>query len=223
MSVVTIVKTDSQLKTDVESELKWEPRIEANEIGVAVKDGVVTLTGWVDSYIKRFAAEEATHGVRGVKAVANDITVRLSPGSERNDADIAGAAVRAIEWDALVDIDDLDITVAKGWVTLKGTVDWAYQRDDAERMIRRLTGVNGVTNLLVTKPRLVPSDLKKKIDDALVRSAHTDAGRIMVEVQGNKVTLRGTVRSYAEKTDAYRAAAAAPGVTLVDNRLLIEM
>jgi osmotically-inducible protein OsmY len=223
MSLVTSAKTDSQLKTDVESELKWEPRIDANEIGVAVKDGVVTLTGWVDSYIKRFAAEEATHGVRGVKAVANDITVRLRPESERNDADIAGAAVRAIEWDALVDIDDLDITVAKGWVTLKGTVDWAYQRDDAERMIRRLTGVNGVTNLLVTKPRLVPSDLKKKIDDALVRSAHTDAGRIMVEVQGNKVTLRGTLRSYAEKTDAYRAAAAAPGVTVVDNRLAIEM
>jgi osmotically-inducible protein OsmY len=223
MSIVSIVKTDSQLKTDVESELKWEPRIDANEIGVAVKDGVVTLTGWVDSYIKRFAAEDATHGVRGVKAVANDITVRLRPDSERNDADIAGAAVRAIEWDALVDIDDLDITVAKGWVTLKGTVDWAYKRDDAERMIRRLTGVNGVTNLLVTKPRLVPSDLKKKIDDALVRSAHTDAGRIMVEVQGNKVTLRGTVRSYAEKTDAYRAAVAAPGVTVVDNRLAIEM
>jgi osmotically-inducible protein OsmY len=223
MSIVSIVKTDSQLKTDVESELKWEPRVDANEIGVVVKDGVVSLTGWVDSCIKRFSAEDATHRVRGVKAVANEIAVRLAPEAERNDADIAAAAVRAIEWDALVNIDDLDITVAKGWVTLKGTVDWAYQRDDAERMIRRLTGVNGVTNLLVTKPRLVPSDLKKKIDDALVRSAHTDAGRIMVAVQGNKVTLRGTVRSYAEKTDAYRAAAAAPGVTVVDNRLAIEM
>ena len=222
MSVVAF-KTDSQLKTDVESELKWEPRVDANEIGVVVKDGVVSLTGWVDSYIKRFSAEDATHRVRGVKAVANEIAVRLAPEAERNDADIAAAAVRAIEWDALVDIDDLDITVAKGWVTLKGTVNWAYQREDAERMIHRLTGVNGVTNLLVTKPRLVPSDLKKKIDDALVRSAHTDAGRIMVEVQGNRVTLRGTVRSYAEKTDAYRAAAAAPGVTVVDNRLAIEM
>jgi osmotically-inducible protein OsmY len=222
MSIVAF-KTDSQLKTDVESELKWEPRVDANEIGVAVKDSIVALTGWVDSYIKRFSAEEATHRVRGVKAVANEIAVRLRPDSERNDADIAAAAVRAIEWDALVDIDDLDITVAKGWVTLKGTVNWAYQREDAERMIHRLTGVNGVTNLLVTKPRLVPSDLKKKIEDALVRSAHTDAGRIMVEVQGNKVTLRGTVRSYAEKSDAYRAAAAAPGVTVVDNRLAIEM
>jgi osmotically-inducible protein OsmY len=220
MSVVAF-KTDSQLKTDVESELKWEPRVDANEIGVVVKDGVVSLTGWVDSYIKRFSAEDATHRVRGVKAVANEITVRLAPGAERNDADIAAAAVRAIEWDALVDIDDLDITVAKGWVTLKGTVDRPYQRDDAERMIRRLTGVNGVTNLLVIKTRLVPTDLKKKIEDALVRSAHTDAGRITVEVQGNKVTLRGTVRSFAEKADADRAAAAAPGVTAVDNHLLI--
>ncbi|MET0167182.1 MAG: BON domain-containing protein, partial [Vicinamibacterales bacterium] len=119
MSIVAF-KTDSQLKTDVESELKWEPRVDATEIGVAVKDSIVALTGWVDSYIKRFSAEEATHRVRGVKAVANEIAVRLRPDSERNDADIAAAAVRAIEWDALVDIDDLDITVAKGWVTLKG-------------------------------------------------------------------------------------------------------
>ena len=221
MSVVALPKTDSHLKSDVESELKWEPRVDANEIGVAVKDGVVTLTGWVNSYIKRFSAEDATHRVRGVKAVANEITVRLAPESERNATDIAAAAVRAIEWDDLVSIDDLDLTVAKGWVTLKGTVNWAYQRDDAERMIRRLTGVNGVTNLLVTKPRVMVSDLSRKIEDALVRSAHTDASGITVEVQGGKVTLRGTVRSYAEKKDADRAAAAAPGVTTVDNRLLI--
>ena len=221
MSVVALPKTDSHLKSDVESELKWEPRVDANEIGVAVKDGVVTLTGWVNSYIKRFSAEDATHRVRGVKAVANEITVRLAPESERNDADIAAAAVRAIEWDDLVNIDDLDLTVAKGWVTLKGTVNWAFQRDDAERMVRRLTGVNGVTNLLVTKPRVMVSDLRRKIEDALVRSAHTDASGITVELQGGKVTLRGTVRSYAEKKDANRAAAAAPGVTTVDNRLLI--
>ena len=124
-----------------------------NEIGVAVKDGVVTLTGWVDSYTKRWAAEEAAHRVRGVKAVANDIEVRLPSSAERTDADIAAAAVRALEWDAFVPIDKLDVTVSKGWVTLKGEVEWQYQKQDAERVVRRLSGVKGVTNLITVKPR----------------------------------------------------------------------
>lgn len=221
MSLITLTKSDSVVKADVESELKWEPRVSANEIGVAVKDGVVTLTGRVNSYIKRFSAENAAHRVLGVKAVANEITVQLVDGAERNDSDIAAAAVRAIEWDDLVNVDKLDITVASGWITLKGMVDYAYQREDAERIVRRLTGVKGVSNLLVTKPRVAPADLKKKIEDALVRSAHTDATGIGVDVDGTTVTLRGTVRSYAEKKDAERAAIAAPGVTTVNNRLLI--
>lgn len=213
--------TDEQIQRDVLAELRFEPRVAPNEIGVAAKDGVVTLTGWVDSYSKRWAAEEAAHRVRGVKAVANDIEVRLPVSGERTDADIAAAAVRALEWDAMVPIDKLDVTVSKGWVTLKGEVEWQYQKQDAERVVRRLSGVRGVSNLILVKPRLTASELKETIERALVRSAQLDAQRITVEVQGSKATLSGTVRSWAEREEAERTAWAAPGITTVENLITI--
>jgi osmotically-inducible protein OsmY len=166
MSTATAMtsSTDEQIQKEVLDELKWDARVQPNEIGVAVKNGVVTLTGWVNTYGKKWAAEEAAHRVRGVKAVANDIEVRLSGTDERTDSDIAAAAARALEWDAFVPLEKLDVTVAKGWVTLKGAVEWQFQKEDAERVVRRLSGVKGVTNLITVKPRVAPSELKQKLN-----------------------------------------------------------
>ena len=220
MTIATLIRTDEEIQKDVLAELKWDAQVQPNEIGVAVKDGVVTLTGWVDSYLKKWAAEDAAHRVSGVRAVANEIEVKLA--TERTDADIAAAAVRVLEWDSLVLADKIKVTVSKGWVTLRGEVEWQYQKEDAERIVRRLSGVKGVSNLITIKPSVTPAELKEKIEDALVRDAEIDADRITVEVQGGKAILKGTVRSWAEREAAERTAWSAPGITSVDNRIQVE-
>ena len=216
-------RTDEEIQRDILEELKWDTRVRPNEVGVAVKDGVVTLTGWVDSYLKKMAAEEAAHRVRGVKAVVNDIEVRLPSSAERTDEDLAKAALNALQWEAGVPADKLEVTVSHGWVTLKGEVEYGYQKREAERAVERLSGVRGVINLIRVKPGLSPTDLKQKIEQALVRNAELDAKRITVEVQGSKVILYGTVRSYAEKKAAEEAAWAAPGVSEVENHIVISL
>jgi osmotically-inducible protein OsmY len=213
--------TDEQIQRDVLTELKWDARVSPNEIAVTVKDGVVTLRGAVDTYAKRWAAEDAALRVRGVKAVANELDVRLDRASERTDTDIAAAAIRALEWDAVVPSEKVKVKVSNAWVTLTGEVEWYYQKLDAERVLRRLAGVKGVSNLISVKPLVSASDLEKQIEDALVRSAKTDSQNIKVDVQGSKVVLQGKVRSVAESREAERVAWLAPGVTSVDNRLVV--
>jgi len=215
------MRTDEEIQADVLEELKWDSRVQPNEVGVVVKDGVVTLTGWVDSYMKKIAAEEAAHRVRGVKAVANDIEVRLPGSAERTDADLAKAVLNALKWEADIPAGKLDVTVSQGWVTLKGEVEYGFQKRLAEQAVQRLSGVKGVTNLIVVKPHVEPSDLKQRIEKALVRNAETDARNIIVEVQGSKVILRGTVRSYVEKKAAEGTAWSALAVTEVENRIVV--
>jgi osmotically-inducible protein OsmY len=222
MTAATKALTDAQIQREVLEELRWDARLQPNEIGVSVRDGVVTLSGEVESYIKKWAAERAAQRVRGVRAIANDIQVTLPTDDRRSDADIAAAAVRALEWNTLVPDEQIKITVSNGWVTLRGEVGWDYQRREAERAVRNLPGVVGVSNLIVVKSTAVPEDLKRRIERALVRSAETDAQNIEVRIDGDRVILDGTVRSWVEKHEAERIAWSAPGVTSVENRIVVK-
>lgn len=213
--------TDWETRKNVEEELNFEPSVNAAEIGVAVNDGIVTLTGRVDSYWEKSAAEEAAARVAGVKAVVNELEIRLPISSERTDEDIARAAVNRLEWTITVPKDRIKVKVSQGWVTLEGDVDWQFQKNAAERAIRDLVGVKGVLNHIVVKARPSTAEVKAAIEEALKRSAKVDANRINVDVQGDKVILKGTVRSWFEREEAERAAWRAPGVRGVDNRIVV--
>ena len=212
---------DLELKKAVEGELMWEPSVNAAEIGVAAKDGIVTLTGRVSSYWQKVSAERAASRVLGVKAIVNELEVKLPISSERTDEDIARAALSALSWNVSVPSDRIKVKVSKGWVTLEGTVEWQYQRVEAERSVHNLQGVRGVSNLIEVKPHVSKAEVKASIEAALKRSAEIDASRITVETEGDKVILRGTVRAWAERQEAERAAWAAPGVRMVENHIIV--
>jgi osmotically-inducible protein OsmY len=213
--------TDRELKQHVEHALDWEPSVDAAEIGVSVDAGVVTLRGDVGSYATKAAAERVALRVYGVKAVANDLTVRLVTGYERNDTDIAQAVVTALAWNAVIPPNRVTAAVSNGWVTLEGTVDWQYQREAAARAVRDLTGVKGVTNSIALKPHVYAGDVQAKIEAAFKRSAEIDARRVHVTAADGTVILSGHVRSFAERQEAERVAWAAPGVSRVDDRITV--
>ena len=217
------MKTDSQIQKDVMAQLKWEPFLNATEIGVAVKNGIVTLSGKVDSYLKKLAAEDAAKKISGVKAIAEDIQIGVSPADKKTDTEIAEAVVNALKWHTAVQEDKIKIKVENGLVRLEGEVEWEYQKTNAKAAVANLTGVNGVINLIVVKPKIVSAAIEKRINEAFHRSATIDSSKITADVVGSKITLRGKVRSYTEKEDAENAAWNAPGVTSVKNELEIEV
>lgn len=216
------MKTDSHIQKDVMEELKWQPELNSSEIGVAVKNGVVTLSGLVDTFSKKLAAEKAAKKIAGVKAIAEDIQIGVSPSYNKTDAEIAAAVLNALKWHTAVQDEKVKIKVENGFVTLDGEVDWEYQRNNAKVAIQNLAGVRGVYNLICLKARNTPSDIENKIMSSFKRNAVTDAERITAEVIGSKVILHGTVRSLAEKEDALNAVWYAPGVSSVESKLQIE-
>jgi osmotically-inducible protein OsmY len=215
------MRSDSDIKRDVEAELQSDPSIDATDIAVAVKNGVVTLNGFVPKFMDKLEAEAAAKRVAGVVGLANDLEVRLPLSDKRPDPEIARDAVAAVKTQLPFSWQQIKVIVDKGWVTLEGQVEWNYQREEAERAVRRVKGVTGVINTILLKPRVEPSEIKRKIEEAFRRSAEIDASRITVETNGGEVVLRGTVRSWAERQEAERAAWKAPGVTRVVNQIAI--
>jgi osmotically-inducible protein OsmY len=220
MATKTQTRSDNSLRDDVLLELKWDPKISsASDIAVAVKDGVVTLSGFVPSFWEKDAAEKAVKRVYGVRGIANDIEVKLF--WQRTDPEIARDAVHELERHVSIPADRIKVTVKDGWVRLEGTVDWEYQKSLAQSAMKKLKGVSGVTNKIQVTPKASSAEVKSKIEEALRRSAELDARRITVEIEGSTVKLYGSVSSWAERDEAERAAWSAPGTTMVENHILV--
>jgi osmotically-inducible protein OsmY len=215
------VKSDHEIELDVKDELQWDPNLDPTDIAISVKKGVVTLAGFVRNYSDKYEAESAAKRVAGVLGVANDIEVRMPSVDERPDPEIARDAVAAIKSQLPISSEHIKVVVKNGWVTLEGKVEWQYQKNTAENAVRRIKGVKGVSNLIQLKPRAQPSEIKRKIQEAFRRNAEINANRITVEANGSEVILKGAVRSWIEREEAERAAWAAPGVTKVEDRIVV--
>lgn len=216
------MKTDLDIQQNVMAELIWEPGLRTAEIGVSVKNGVAILSGIVDSYYKKVLAEKAAKKVSGVKAVAEEIQVRVPGSWQFSDLDIAEAVINALKWNSSVDEETIAVKVEKGGVTLEGEVEWNFQKESAQKAVENLIGITFIVNNIRVKNKITMDGLQEKIGEAFVRSATLDADKIKIQVTGDKVTLSGTVRSFAEKKDAERTVWASPGVMQVINNLEVD-
>ena len=215
------MRSDREIERDVREELNSDPDLDAEDIAISVKDGVVTLAGFTRSYSDRLEAEHAAKRVAGVHAVANDIEVRLPSIDQRPDPDIARDAIASLKAQLPISHENIKVIVKDGWLTLEGTVEWQYQKTTAENAVRKVKGVKGVTNVMSLKPKVEPTDIQRRIQEAFKRNAEVDANRITVETHGSEVILKGTVRSWIEREEAERVAWSAPGITRVEDRIVV--
>jgi osmotically-inducible protein OsmY len=215
--------TDLEIQRNIMEELQWRPTLQAAKIGVAVSKGIATLSGTVDNLIQKKEAENAALSIEGVHVVAEDLRVRLQPGSQRTDTEIATVAWNILCWNALVPEEKIRLRVEDGWITIEGVVDWMYERNAIKNSLSHLAGVKGMTNLVAVHPRINIVDLKERIRHSFERSAHVDAAHIHIQSKGHIVTLTGTVSSYAERRDAEKVVMNAPGVGRVINELDVKV